>query len=553
GDIDKALADIDKELLKGKYVVLLNEQKLKFYKRQKEWDLAIKTLADLSKLSSVKKTAKMKELVELCLRAGKPTEALQWIAEWKKASPGSTSPYLQEASILHSEDKSEEALAVLKKAMFKFADNETIPRTLAQQLMLSGDFKGAEGIYWRLISKNEDLSVKLGVVKSIIQLAQQQDLLEELKHKLQSRMKNNPKSIFPPLALAELSRSTNSYEDRRQYLIKATQIKTNDLSLLKEIARIEEEEGQYERALESIKKIEKLDTKKKYSGLLAQFYMRSGEEDLAFDLLREESGEQDMKADGVVSSAISLIKSKSSRSADFIKPFLLKFPLDYRIAFLYGIALEENSEDELAAEVFISVLEAKEEVNKKATPAAATTVHPFTLRHQKMMLKFMPQEAIELMQVKHHSYTVYSYKNNNTRHYSSFGVPQKPSFPMPQNLGEIESYVLVHLSAIVARLEDEDKTSIIQKLERSGVDYADIKLFQRKQQQHNVSILEDWQEFVKKYKGDKAVKSLYIYMISHRLSNQQEFDDNFETVKNTHPLLAMTALAGAIQRKFDIK
>ena len=75
----------------------------------------------------------------------------------------------------------------------------------------------------------EELTEKLGLVRAIIQLSQNDDSTGDLTQKLQGRLENNPKSIFPPLALAELHRYSGYYEDRRKFLLKATEIKLGEV------------------------------------------------------------------------------------------------------------------------------------------------------------------------------------------------------------------------------------------------------------------------------------------------------------------------------------
>jgi len=549
GEIDRSIAGLDDALKQHKDSPVVLEQKLSIYKRQRDWDSAIATLISLSRIDVKQKTKTMKELVDLCLRADKTEDALKWVAEWKKSSPTATTPYIQEASIYRDRGDLETTISLLKKAMFKFADNENIPRVLAQDLVNSGDITGAESVYWRLIGKSEDLSVKLGLVRSLIQLAQRNDSLDDLKKKLISRHENNPKSIFPPIALAEVNRYNGSYDERRKYLLIATEINTKDISLLREIARIEEDEGQYDRVIESLKKIEKLDVKNKYPNLLAQFYMRSGEEDLAFELLVEDGGGINMPADNVVDTAHSLINSNSDKAASFLKPHVLKSIDDYRIRFLYGIALEEIVEDEQAIDAFISVLNSQKEVTKKKPIANVQNVH--FRSYSNYLSKILSPEALELNKIGTRMHQVYSYRNNRNS-YRHYGNAQQ-AFPQPQKLDEIESYVMCHLSAISSRLDEAGKKELEDKLAQNGVRYPDVKLLLCSLNQQNVDYIAAWTKFKERYKGDKVIEQLYAMNLAHRCTDLDQLEAGFETVKALSPQLAVSMVSSGLRRKFDIK
>ena len=393
-DIDSALELIDKEIANNPKSELLVEQKLRLYKKNREWDLAIETLVNLSKMTSKRKTAKMKELVDLSLRAGDSEKALKWVAEWKKASPNSTEPFVHEATIFRNDWKFDKAAEVLKKAMFKFPDNQTLPRLLAKDYNSAGKFKEANSVYWRLIEKTEDLSGKLSLIRSVIQMAQQEDSIDELTQKLQGRMVNNPKSVFPPLALAELNRFSGTYEERRKYLIKATELKSKDINLLVEIARIEEEEGQYDRALETLNKIKSLDKTRKYANLLPQFFMRSGEENKAFEYMIENSGGSNIPEQDVVSIAITLIKSNSERTVNFLKSHVIRFPENYQLKFLLGIALEEAGQNSEAVDAFIETLSVNKEISLATKPKNQPN-SPYLAnqsRRYKQLLNYMSQK-----------------------------------------------------------------------------------------------------------------------------------------------------------------
>ena len=553
-EVDTAFEIIETKIKQNPQNELFLEQKLNLSKKHREWDAAIATLTAITQLSPKHKATRIKDLVILSLKAEKTEDALKWIAVWKKTSASSTSPYIQEASIYRNKMDYDKSSEVLKKAMFKFPDNKTMPRLLAQDLSTSGKTKEAKSVYWRMVNKTEDLAEKLGLVRSIIQLSQNDDSMGELTQKLQGRLENNPQSIFPPLALAELHRSSGYYEDRRKFLLKATEIKPNDIGLLREIARIEEEEGQYDRALETIKKIISLDKTNKQDSLLVQFYMRNGEEELAFEQIIENAGGKDMPVEDVVNTCISLIKSRSEKTVEFIRPYLLQHPDDYRISFLYAIALEEQDLTVDTALAFLNVLKASKEVSSPKKPAQTNT-NPYgysSHAYYKEMAEYLPQEAIDLVKNSNSVHNAYSYRRNNRRHYGFSPFGNQAGFPLPKKLEEIEQFIMPHLSTIYQGLEEDEQNEIAEKLDEMGIKYSKLKLNvfnQRNRQQNQVEL---WGDFADDYKGDKTFEALYAYMLSMQVRTLEDFNAHFEKVKTINEILAVNMIVNTARKKVEL-
>ncbi|MDD7986841.1 hypothetical protein PQO01_17965 [Lentisphaera marina] len=555
GEIDSAFELVENKLKQDPKHELFLEHSLYLSKKNREWEQAIATLTSITQLSSKHKANRIKELVSLSLQADKNDDALKWIAIWKKTSASSTNPYIQEAAIYRKQMDYEKSAEVLKKAMFKFPDNKTLPRLLAQDLSAAGKNKSAKSVYWRMANKSEDLGEKLALVRSIIQLSQSDDSVGELTQKLQSRLENNPKSIFPPLALAELHRHSGYYEDRRKFLLKAIEIKPNDINLLKEIARIEEEEGQYDRALESIKKIISLDKKQSQKSLLVQFYMRNGEEDLAFEQVIENSGGKNMPVEDVIKTAISLIKIRSEKTRKFIAPYLLQYPEDYRISFLYAIAMEEQELNKETAYAYMNVLNAtKEVIPLKKASSNTPSIHIHNPNsYYKELAEYLPPDAIDLIKNSNSTHRAYSYKQQgHGRSFMMSPFASAQTFPMPQKLSEIEPFILPHLSTIYLTLEAEEQDEVVQKLESLGVKYAKLKLTVFNQRNRQRNQLKLWEDFADLYKGDKTFEALYAYMFSIQIRTLEDFNKHYQRVKNHNTLLAVNMTINAANKKLKI-
>ena len=206
-----------------------------------------------------RKSPNVRQLIELYVRADDDKSALKWIAEWKRLSPGSMLPWLNEASLLERTGKTKESIAVLRRATQEFPDDPDLFGQLAQKYLRNGQTENAQRIFWRQYEESEKLTDKIRWAEQLARVADSEGKIDQLVKSFQERRQNNPQSIEPLLSIAQAHRIAGNYEERRAALLEATRLKKDDLSLLLEIARLEESEGDWEKSIQTLEKASELD------------------------------------------------------------------------------------------------------------------------------------------------------------------------------------------------------------------------------------------------------------------------------------------------------
>ncbi|MEM7387586.1 MAG: tetratricopeptide repeat protein, partial [Verrucomicrobiota bacterium] len=272
------------------HATLAANQMIRLHRQRNDWEAAARAAVDLIELPGGRRSANVQKAVELFQQADQLDEALKWIPEWKKLSPGSTLAWMVEARILIDQGKPGEAIKTLRMASQQFDDNEDIRALLAEVYTMDGKMADASRIFLRLYEDSKDVSARMSWVQQMAQVAEYQGKTRTLLEQFEERRKNNRGSILPLLALAEIHRVSNNYEDRRRCLMEATRIKPNDLDLLLEIARIEESEGDFDKALATLKEATTLDKTDRTRERMARLHFGMGNDEEGFAILYDLAG-----------------------------------------------------------------------------------------------------------------------------------------------------------------------------------------------------------------------------------------------------------------------
>jgi len=282
---------------------ILARQQIQLARGRQEWLVAAKAARELLDLPGGRKSPNVRQLIELYERAGNDEAALKWIEEWKRLSPGSMRPWLSESAILERAEKFEESISVLRRATQKFPEDSDLFAQLARRYVDNGQTKDAERIFWRQYENSEKLSDRLRWAERLATTAYEHGEFDELIKKFDQRRERNPQSIEPLLSLAQAHRVAGNYDERREALLGAAQLKKDNIFLLREIARMEEAEGDWQKAIETL------------------------DETQDWEQLRS-----------------------------FISPHVARFPNDYRLKFLLAIANEELGSTDEARRQFLELV-----------------------------------------------------------------------------------------------------------------------------------------------------------------------------------------------------
>ena len=360
---------------------------------------------------------------------------------------------------------------MLRRATQEFPDDQDLVGQLAKKYQRSGQPRNAERIFWKHYEESEKLSDKIRWAEELARLALSEGKINQLVTSFQERRKNNPQSIEPLLAIAQTHRIAENYEERRAALLEATRLKKTDPALLFEIARLEESEGDWEKAIQTLERASLLDKTNHAKQKIAQLYLQYGETKAGLDRMLEIAGGTNATADDLEKISLPLVQNKYwEELLDFLAPNMARFPNNYRLGFLSAIANEELGNTEAAKKQFIELLQITQEMptlkKRKSKPK------------QSSLSKYkgaIPQSAIDLSTML--SVTpkyAYEYLQNN-RSGGRYGPSLTASF-LPSDLDSCRQFSLHHLSEIARDLTEQQRDALTQQLTQIGVENVNVLL-----------------------------------------------------------------------------
>lgn len=494
---DHAGADAALAALTGPDEALGLQQQVRLLQGRQEWIRAASTMAKLIGLPDGRTSANVQKLVDLHQRAGQTSEALTWIAEWKKLSPGAVTPWTTEARLLSDAGRADDSIKVLREAYRKFSDNPDLAASFGDQLVAVGQAHEAMEIFESWYEKTDDVTGKMRWAGSLARAAASGGSTEKLVERFRERQKKNRQSVVPWIALAEIHRTTGNTEGRRAAIMEAANLRPQDLDLLLELARLQEDDGLWKEALATLETARPLDKGTKVRERQAAIHLRYGDENLGYRILFELAGGDQMDARGIERMADGIAaRGEWERVTEFLEPLVEKHPKDYRLRFLHAVALEESSREKEAMQAFIALLQPLEELPGVVVPQGGVGGigrNPY----QEQMLNSMPPGLtgfIEMNQTWHMAYRYRQSRGNTFVSYSYPGIPAASGFvTLPPYALSTPPYAAVHLISLAQNLKDEEKTELAARLKR--MDMAEAEMFVHLQwdpQRGGVVVDEEW-------------------------------------------------------------
>ncbi|WP_395745040.1 tetratricopeptide repeat protein [Prosthecobacter sp.] len=462
--------------------VVALSQLAQLYQTRQAWEKAAQTLQQVIALPGQRSTARVQRLVDWYRRAEKFEQALTWIAEWKKLSPSAVQPWLDESRLLIDLDRTKEALALLRTALRKFPDHVEAASSYASRCLENGQADEAERTYLTLYEKTADATARLRLIGPLAQAAQQHGTLPRLIENFRQRQQQNRASAQPWLALAELHRATNNDEERRRCLYEASRLRPQDLALLLDIARSEEEIGLTAEALRTLESAAKLDKTSKTRENIARLQIESGDADLGYRMLFELAGGNQMDARALEQMADTIAeKGEWERVLTFLQPTLEKHPGDYRLHYLHAVALEEAGREKEAVRAFIEIMGMHEEL-----PGVTSTGRSIGLRRQYDTLA-LPPGTEDWLVLPAMAQAAYGHRHKQGGRgsyggYNPFGSASGNGLPangfVSQAPGVTDSPVLAlaHVLQIIVSWDVAEREPALRSLKQAGVADAALLL-----------------------------------------------------------------------------
>ena len=539
--------DVIKPWLQEKNLLALNQRVRQLASRY-EWSAAADALLNIIQLPQGKRTKAVEQLVSFYERAMKFEDALKWITQWKRLSPGSATPWLRQAAILRQSNPGE-AIEILRKTCHRFEDNILVFETLASYCRANGEPKEAERVYWRLYEASDSLADKLKWAGQLAVTAQEGGELDSIIERFENRRRTNRSSVAPLLALAEIYRQDRNSEKQIEMLRKATQLRSEDLALHHAIARVQERENDWESAVETLRKALPLDKTDGTKHRIASLHLHHGDEEIGYRILEELHGGHEMKADDVVDLASAMIsRFTMSRALEFLDKHRHRFPGDYRIAYCYAIVLEESDRRDEAQKLYFNLMEQREERPGGGLSRIPTST---SVSGYASFFGALPSEAVHLMELGRYDQLAYPYLQAA----QGRGIQAMASTAalVPQTLEEVHKYSLAHLRRLAAGQTAETINETISRLKKLGYQEAEVFvkipfLVAASNRMRRVSSIEGW---AAQFPNSEA--ALAIYVANHVLTGQTGgtgffFDKAGTVFEKSYPHLSLLGRIGAAQR-----
>ena len=170
-----------------------------------------------------------------------------------------------------------------------------------------------------------------------------------------------------------------------------------------------------------------------------------------------------------------LNSSHYTKAIDFLSAHVAQHPQDYRLGYLYGIALEEEQRSAEAITVFLELLGIDQELPlpTRMTPTTSSTQPSYQQRRWQSLRDEAPSGVVDLLEQTSFD-PRRAYAHHHTRRHrqlSSLRVPMA----LPQRLEEVPSYVIPHLATLTLDQEDLLNTTQVA-LRTHGYAYPHITL-----------------------------------------------------------------------------
>ncbi len=450
---------------------LAAQLQVRLFVLRSDWMQAAAALRRQIELPEGKKASAVQRLVGFLQRAEQPGEALKWIAEWKRLSPGSVQPWLEEASLLGAQGKSGEALRALRMATQQFPDNDDLKAKLAGLFREEGKLADAQRLFDQLFEDGKDPGAKLRWVAELATTAEMQGKTGELVESFEERRRGNRASTLPLLALAEIHRTSDNYEKRRDALMEASRLKPDDVDLLLEVARVEQSQSEPDRAIETLKKAMAVEKGPRSGRQLARALFEAGRDDEGTKLVNDLAGGGKPDPREIESLADSLSTGGDwERVAAFLRPHAAAFPDDYRVQYFHALVLEEQGATREAFEVFRRLLAADQEMT--GLPPAPPGRNQEWVRH---MTELLPAGAVEFLTFDDQVIEVaYAHRDEGRR--NGYGRPARNQaaarIPLPCTLADLKRYAVAHLVRMAPEMDDATRNALPGEFAARGMGWA---------------------------------------------------------------------------------
>lgn len=519
---------------------IATRQQIHLYRLRRDWTRAAEGLEALLARTGTREPNFMRELVEAYEKCGRYEDALKSVQQWKQISPTSAAPRLFHSQLLDAMGRADEAVAVVEAASREFEGDTEVLSQLARLYASLGRHEQAQHTYWRLYEAAQSVPEKLNFIRHMVEAAGQVGTQSELIDRLQQQRQKNRSSAVPLLAMAEVYKHMGRHEERRQALLEASRLQTDDLSLLYELAGVEEAQGDWRKAVQTLERALALDDTSKTRLKIARLHIQRGNREDGFRILTEVAGGQRMDprdAESIASTMMSI--GAWDTAIRFLQGLLPLHPKDYKLRYQHAVALEEAGRTTEAINAFIELLGLDEEI-----PGNTNTRTPFTWLRQGVdtyIERILPAEAVALLRLDQCYSTAYRHRRERLQYGRPVG--QRPAnlpsnVMLPPTVDDLRDFAVSHILTLAESLDSAGKAQVTADLRRHGVANAEILTAIPWFGLSNLR--EAIEKLAEEYPDSETVQAVWIL---HRIEGLgctlEEARYIFDMFERTHPRLAL--------------
>ncbi len=298
----------------------------------------------------------LSELAEAKTAAGDLAGALAAAQAWRGRVPDQAGPWLFEAGVLEKLNKPADATLLLRRAAARFEDNEEVARRLFTILQDSLDPRESLEWAWKRHDRSQDEAVRSGWLREILQVSKQRDQLDDLKERFEERVRRDPASPGPLVALAELAKARGDSQAELDLLRRAAINAPRDKDVISALAAQEERAGETARALERHVTLARLAPGPDSARQLAQAKIRLGDIEGGMRDLQALAGEKGIDLRALEQSAGDLASRGYVQEAAQMLAAVIPAQRTARLYFVLGMLLDTDGREGEAVDAFIKVM-----------------------------------------------------------------------------------------------------------------------------------------------------------------------------------------------------
>jgi hypothetical protein len=515
----------------------LHPCRLMLARRMSDWELLETMLIQLVEVDPKSKARWLRELVAVLQRTGKNDGALEWIGVWKEASPNATRPYEMERDVLMAANRPGEAVAAMRRAVARFDGSKELKRGLGRLYETTNRIKEAEQLYWRMLNAEENLSDRLSFLSDLIRVAQTTSRLDLLIEELERRAENSSTALFPLMGLVECHRAARDTSARNEVLERVLELRPNDVAVLREKARMEEDLGNYAAARDLMLRIAEADASGGAFRMVVEYELLFGDEREAARLMEDKRFAQD--ADGIVAVAESLLaKGCLPLMAEALAAHAAKPGAELDLLYLHALAQEESGQSAAAVEAFGKVLQLEDDgmevIAATFIPGYASSPSSRIYRSGtwSRLADEVDGDLATVLQSLDQSNTAYGYRN---RYRSSRygGTSWRPG-----TLPVAKQYALAHIRNLLSGLNGDEALALVEGIEME-MPYARLLLIPA---ESSFTKAEWWEQALTFYPESEDLVMLRLAAAPQSLKTEEEIRAALAALPDGHPKIAFRAV-----------